>query len=220
MKLLSNIRAITNAGGSQLVGICPGCKREGNLKLLGQDLGLQIPIASSGSTQFFSVGHRQCPNQNCSTHLFVVYEGSNLLWSFPAGRIDFDITDVPSTVVKSFDEALTCAANGCHVAAAMLIRKTLEEVCEDRGAEGDNLKERIGSLRTKLTLPNELFEAMDHLRLLGNDAAHIEAKTYDDIGLPETTTSIELTKEIIKSTYQYKALLAKLQLLMKSKSTP
>ncbi|MGA2842004.1 MAG: hypothetical protein ABSG18_17850 [Steroidobacteraceae bacterium] len=65
------------------------------------------------------------------------------------------------------------------------------------------------------TLPNALFEAMDHLRLLGNDAAHIEAKTYDDVGADEVLAGIELAKEIIKATNQYKGLLGRLQKLKK-----
>ena len=66
-----------------------------------------------------------------------------------------------------------------------------------------------------MTLPNELFEAMDHLRLLGNDAAHIEAKNYDEVGKDEVHTGIELAKEIIKATYQYKNLLSRLLALKK-----
>ena len=95
------------------------------------------------------------------------------------------------------------------------IAKTLEAVCEDRGAEGKNLKDRIGDLRTKIVLPTELFDAMDHLRLLGNDSAHIEATTFDDIGQDEVVTGIELAKEVIKATYQYKGLLGKLKALQK-----
>ncbi len=97
----------------------------------------------------------------------------------------------------------------------MLIRKTLEAVCEDRGATGGNLKDRISDLKTELTLPNALFEAMDHLRMLGNDAAHIEAKTHDEVGKDEVLAGVDLTKEIIKATYQYKDLLGRLQALKK-----
>jgi hypothetical protein len=34
-------------------------------------------------------------------------------------------------------------------------------------------------------LPEPLFEAMNELKALGNDAAHIEAKAYDNIGADE-----------------------------------
>ena len=80
---------------------------------------------------------------------------------------------------------------------------------------GANLKERITDLKRKVTLPVELFDAMDHLRLLGNDAAHIEAQTYDTVGKDEVEAGVELAKEIIKATYQYKGLLGRLLALKK-----
>ena len=58
---------------------------------------------------------------------------------------------------------------------------------------------------------------MDELRILGNDAAHIEAKDYESVSKEEATIAIEVTKEILKSLYQYTSLLGKLRSL---KQTP
>jgi hypothetical protein len=52
---------------------------------------------------------------------------------------------------------------------------------------------------------------MDELRLLGNDAAHIEARVYDHIGPAEIGAAIELTKEILKAVYQLETLVTKLK---------
>jgi hypothetical protein len=52
---------------------------------------------------------------------------------------------------------------------------------------------------------------MGELKALGNDAAHIEAKSYDKIGRDEAEDSIELAKEIIKALYQLDGLLGRLQ---------
>ena len=60
-------------------------------------------------------------------------------------------------------------------------------------------------------LPEPLFEAMNELKALGNDAAHVEAKVYDNIGADEAQDSIELAKEIVKALYQLKGLIARLQ---------
>ena len=54
-----------------------------------------------------------------------------------------------------------------------MVRRTFEEVCADRGAKGNNLKERIADLRSKIVIPSELLDAMDELRILGNDALRI-----------------------------------------------
>ena len=51
---------------------------------------------------------------------------------------------------------------------------------------------------------------MDELRLLGNDAAHIEAKVYEQIGHDEVEAAIDLTKEILKAVYQLDGLVKRL----------
>jgi len=135
------------------------------------------------------------------------------LRTYPAQRIDFDPKDIPERIVTSFTEALSCHAQNIHVAAAIMIRRTLEELCEDKKATGNTLKDRIGALQSSVVLPKELFEALDDLRLLGNDAAHIEAKTYDSIGAAEIEVGIELTKEILKAVYQLNKMVSRLRSL-------
>jgi hypothetical protein len=54
---------------------------------------------------------------------------------------------------------------------------------------------------------------LDELRILGNDAAHVEAKVYGDVGEPQVSIALELTKEILKATYQLDTLVKKIQAL-------
>jgi hypothetical protein len=66
-----------------------------------------------------------------------------------------------------------------------------------------------------VVVPQELLDAADELRLLGNDAAHIEAKSYDAIGKDEASLAIELAKELLKAVYQYSSLVNRLRALKK-----
>lgn len=100
-----------------------------------------------------------------------------------------------------------------------MVRRVLEELCEDKGAKGDNLMKRIAALSSTIVIPAGLLPAADELRLLGNDAAHIEAKTYDTIGANECEIAIELAKELLKAVYQYTDLVARLQALKKQTAT-
>src|SRR5205823_2408378 len=129
----------------------------------------------------------------------------------PPNRIDIDRTNLPEKVLAALEEAVTCHANECYVACGMMVRKTLERLCEDRNASGADLKSRIKALADTIVVPKELVEAMDELRLLGNDAAHVQARTFDEVGKEEVETSLELAKELLKAVYQYSALLAKLR---------
>jgi hypothetical protein len=93
----------------------------------------------------------------------------------------------------------------------MLVRRLLEEICEANGAQGDSLHARLVALKGKIILSQDLFDAMFELKALGYDAAHIEAKAYNNIGTDEASDSIELAKEILKALYQLKGLVSRLQ---------
>ena len=161
------------------------------------------------------VGIRRCSNPVCLEAIFVelVDHGVNVHACYPSQVITFDSTNLPEGVVKSLKEALTCHAHQCFVAAAIMIRKTLEELCTHQNVTQGNLKTKIAQLANTITLPQELLAAMDELRLLGNDAAHIESRTFTEIGKTEIEVAIEFTQEILKAVYQYQHLLERLRLL-------
>ena len=165
------------------------------------------------------LGVRKCPNEKCKGHLFFISDAKrNILLTSPSETIPFDKENIPNGVLEAFEEAIKCHANSCFIASAILIRKTLEEICQDRGAKGKNLNLRLNDLGDKILIPKELLEGMNDLRLLGNDAAHIEAKTFNEVGKEEIEISLEFTKEILKAVYQYDNLLQKMKALKLKKT--
>lgn len=187
---------------------CPGCRQVGTFETL-----KNISDVHNG-TVFF--GQRRCPNPQCRVHVFCVVDPKQgVVRSYPPERIDFDPKNIPAPIQKTLAEAIACRAEGLHVAAAIMIRRTLEELCEDKGATGHNLKARLAALQGSVVLPQSLLAALDDLRLLGNDAAHIEAKTFDSVGSEELDVAIELSKEILKAVYQLDDLLGRLRALKK-----
>jgi hypothetical protein len=174
-------------------------------------------IESIGGTQpsRYKGGMRRCPNLDCESLVFVVMKGGVLDESFPPEIIDFDATNLPSRILDSLEEAIKAHSAGCYRACALMIRRVLEELCQDKGAAGDDLKQRLSSLGGAVIVPKELLDAADELRLLGNDAAHVEAKAYDSVGEAEATVAVQLAKELLKAVYQYTSLVAKLRGLKK-----
>lgn len=194
---------------------CPICGNGGSFyPLTAEDLYLY----DRRSVEHYTVGHRCCPNPKCKAYLFFCQPERGKLVTFPALRIDFKTENIPERIRLCLTEAITCHAEDCYIASAIMVRRTLEELCEDKGSQGDNLKKRIEGLKSIVVLPKELFEGLDEVRLLGNDAAHIESKEYDQIGKEEVAVAIELTKEILKSVYQMDTLVMKLKGLKKRQS--
>lgn len=158
---------------------------------------------------------RRCPNTECFALVQVILQSGKLSESFPPEAIDFDSTNLPADILSSLEEAIEAHASGCFRACALMVRRVLEELCDDKKATGGDLKQRLAALSTSVVVPKELLDAADELRLLGNDAAHVSAKNYDGIGKEQATLAIELAKELLKAVYQYASLVDRLKALKK-----
>src|SRR2546426_1039841 len=113
--MIQRIEHFNQAGMPPVSLRCPGCRQQGVFEILSaQDV---------GSAGFF-FGQRRCPNPACWTHVFVVRKPDGSLIAYPTARLDFDATNIPQPVVATFEEALTCHANECFTACAMMVRKT------------------------------------------------------------------------------------------------
>jgi hypothetical protein len=134
-----------------------------------------------------------------------------VLSSYPAERIDFDASELPEPVQGPLEEAIECHAHECYPAAAVMVRRTLEMVCKDQGATGDNLYKRIENLGKAIVLPKGMIDALHNLRLLGNDAVHVEAQVFAEVGRQEVEVAINVVKTILQATYQMDALLSELE---------
>lgn len=186
---------------------CPGCRQQGTFE--------GFSAAHDLDAGHYLLGQRRCPNPACHTHIFFAAKGDSVVASYPAERLDFDSTNIPKAVVQALEEAITCYAADCFIAAAIMVRKTLEEICRDKNATGHNLKDRIKALSSKIMVPSDLIEGLDHLRLLGNDAAHIDSQTYQQVGKDECDIGITFTKEVLKAVYQYSTLVGRMKALQK-----
>lgn len=195
---------------------CPHCGHFGTFIQVAPNDVAQT-YANGQITHF--LGLRKCPNEKCQGHLFFISDSQrNILMTSPSESIPFDKENIPNGVLQAFEEAISCHSNNCFIASAIMIRKTLEEICQDRSASGKNLSQRLVDLGNKILIPKELLEGMNDLRLLGNDAAHIEAKTFNEVGKEEIEISLEFTKEILKAVYQYDSLLQKMKALKAKKN--
>lgn len=175
--------------------------------------------ALQSGAEMFAIGVRSCPNAKCRGAVTIVAEitphSETLVTYSPRALIDFRSDNIPMMIAESLKEAV--AANGAQAyrASTLMVRRALELLCQEKGAKGANLKERIGKLTNFVTLSPSLLEAADELRILGNDAAHVEAHEYDDITKEHSDAAIELAKKILEAVYQHDDLVARLRNLKK-----
>ena len=87
---------------------CPSCRHKGIFeKVVDQDLHTQRPVDdNSNSVEHVILGQRRCPSPECQAHIFFVASRGQLLASYPSETIDFDSSNLPQNVIKSFEEAI------------------------------------------------------------------------------------------------------------------
>lgn len=78
---------------------------------------------------------------------------------------------VPESVRSIYREAAIVKRSAPN-AFAMMIRKGLEAICDDRAAPNGTLAKRLKFLVDKRDIPPVLAEVTDVLRVVGNSAAH------------------------------------------------
>lgn len=78
---------------------------------------------------------------------------------------------MPKEVKQNYLEAKK-VRNISAVSFAILIRKSLEQICKDKNAKGSNLSAMIEDLSKREILPKKMVELATLIRHLGNVSAH------------------------------------------------
>lgn len=97
----------------------------------------------------------------------IEFRGADLLWPDQSKLHK----SVPKVVADIYDEAIRIKSHAPN-AFAVQIRRSLEAICEDKGAKQGSLQKRLKDLANKGEIPPVLAETTDVLRILGNLGAH------------------------------------------------
>ena len=128
-----------------------------------------IRAESSSSFASYYPGYSLCTCRNCH---------GKSLWNVNEERcVDPVIgggprphVEMPEDVKADYEEARRIVGQSPRGASALL-RLAVQKLCKDLGENGENINEDIKSLVQK-GLPEEVQEAMDSLRVIGNNAVH------------------------------------------------
>ena len=169
--------------------IAPALNREAfhcmHCGVLSQQAWREHKLVFGGGSQRTPTGYWQCQCQNC--------RGQSVWNEAEARCVDPTIgggprphVDMPEDVKADYEEARRIVGLSPRGASALL-RLGVQKLCVDLGEKGKNIDDDIASL-VKKGLPVEVQEALDSLRVIGNEAVHPgEMDLRDDV---ETATAL------------------------------
>lgn len=135
------------------------------------------------------------------TDEYDLYDGDNvdesIIFPIPSNLVSSKSDLVPDTIIKIFKKAIELKLYD-EESCLIKLRKTLEMICNDQNADGNNLLEKIINISEKGILPITLKSASTIIRKLGNIGAH---ESDININSSEIECVIELVEYIIQYIY-------------------
>lgn len=118
------------------------------------------------------------------------------MYQFPSPNIDY--TGVPENIKTAFESAVRTKSIDPAI-CILSLRRTLEMICKDKGAEGQDLKSKIQDLIDKKVLPEMMNDACWIVRQSGNDAAHADDVRFTPFEVQEIIRYVTIVIEYLYS---------------------
>lgn len=134
------------------------------------------------------------PNARDEAYKRIYPEGSRLL---PERHKVASHECVPDRIVRTYEQGWPLR----HIspgAFAVHIRRALELICNDQGATGGTLFEKLKDLVTKQTFPGHFVEMTDLMRKIGNLGAHAGE---DEVGFWDAELLDEFFRFVVEYVY-------------------
>jgi hypothetical protein len=157
---------------------------------------------SQRGTIVYFAGLRYCPNPDCQIILTTFSDSEGRGASLRLEAIKFDAANLSPSVMGSLEEAVKCHAAGRFAASALMVRRILEQFCNQLSNGGDSLQRRLAAVNAFASMSQGHLSDNNGLRILINDDGSIPIKEQA-VSRDENELAVELAKQLLRAVYQY-----------------
>jgi hypothetical protein len=175
---------------------CPHCGREVRF-----DVHAQVMPVSGESHQL-----HQC--QACAGVVYRLTDGhpaTRTIAQWPLKGVRPVHPAVPAPIAADWFEAHLCLTIGAFRGAAAMARRAVQGVAVEQGAKDGKLYSQLKELETRATLHPTMVEWAEHIRLLGNVAAHPGTDGLDTVSEEEARDVVRFLDELLRWLYELPA---------------
>ena len=174
---------------------CPHCSAYAHMTW--EDLWFQVPTWTKTNAFVVLCGHcsrrsywlgtdRLAPNSGYTSGVMI----------YPTSQVaPMPHPEMPPDIRSDYEEAGNIVGQSPRAAAALL-RLCIQKLCKELGESGKNINNDIGSL-VKKGLPVEIQQALDIVRVIGNNAVHPGEISREDVA-DVATSLFELVNHIVE----------------------
>ena len=105
---------------------------------------------------------------------------------------------VPLAISQAINEAELSNGIGAFNACAVMLRRAVHNLCEDKGANGKDLFAQLADLKSKQIITPDLWTWAEELRVLGRNGAHPE---WPDVSRGDAEYGLKFIGEIVRFVY-------------------
>lgn len=105
--------------------------------------------------------------------------------------------NLPKDILYNYIESLITFSSDCHLSTAIMCRRCIQAVCNDKNANGDNLMKQIDNM----TIDDSLKQLAQNIRFLGNRGAHPDILLGEEIEEDEASTVLDFVEKFLDFVY-------------------
>ena len=113
-----------------------------------------------------------------------------------------EVPDAPDDINSDLWEAQICVSVNAHKATVVMCRRVLEQLCDDQGAQGNTLYEKISDLQSRGSISETDEKLFNTIRYFGNYGAHPTQDLLGEVSKKDSDLVLGVTIHLVRHIYE------------------